>query len=271
MEYLELNAPPPLDDIVRCFWFLRGEFHSGGEPQTVVADGRLEIIMHLAEPFSRVDGDSTLRQADVLVSGQLTAPIRLAGNGAGDVVGIRFRTSAAARVLRVPLADLTDHVEPLAVISKPLATDLLNAARSREQPGARASAMARALWRHISRSPDSLAAHATSALETSNPLRIEALARSLGTTTRTLERRVTMATGLPPATLRRVMRFRRAFRMLEGAPRGTWAEVATRSGYADQAHLIRDFRQFAGEAPSDFFRAEAALARAIMGSDPDPA
>lgn len=271
VEYFELKAPPALDDIVQCVWFLRGEFPSCGEPQRVVADGRVEIILHLAEPFSRVAADGSTKQSDALVSGQLTAPIRLAGNGAGDVVGIRFRTTAAASVLRVPLADLTDRVEPLAVISKRLAADLLNAARSHEQPGGRASAIARALWQHISRSPDSLAAHATSALEISNPLRIEALARSLGTTTRTLERRVTLATGLPPATLRRVMRFRRAFRRLEAAPRGTWAEVATRSGYADQAHLIRDFRQFAGEAPSNFFQAEPDLARAIMGRESDPA
>ncbi len=271
VEYFELKAPPALDDIVHCVWFLRGEFASCDEPQTVVADGRLEIILHLAEPFSRVDGDASTRQADALVSGQLTAPIRLAGNGAGDVVGIRFRTSAAARVLRVPLADLTNRVEPLAIVSKRLAADLLNAARSREQPGARAAAIARALWRHISRLPDSLAAHAASALDASNPVRIEALSRSLGTSTRTLERRVTMATGLPPATLRRVMRFRRAFRVLDGAPRGTWAEVATRSGYADQAHLIRDFRQFAGAPPSAFFAEEPDLARAIMGIDPDQA
>ena len=267
MEYLELKAPPPLDDIVHCFWFLRGAFPAGGEPQTVVADGRLEIILHLAEPFSRVDTEGSAKQADALVSGQLTAPIRLAGNGPGDVVGIRFRTSAAASVLRLPLADLNDRVEPLTDVSRRLSMDLLRAARSREQPVARVSAIARALCRYVSRSPDSLAARATSALEAAHPARIETLARSLGTTTRTLERRVTLATGLPPATLRRVIRFRRAFRMLDGAPRGTWTEVATRSGFADQAHLIRDFRQFAGAAPTDFFADEPDLARAILNAE----
>jgi AraC-like DNA-binding protein len=95
--------------------------------------------------------------------------------------------------------------------------------------------------------------------------RIHALARDLRTTSRTLERRVTMATGLPPATLRRVIRFRRTFPQLEATPRGTWAQVATRSGYADQAHLIRDFRQFAGCSPSEFFGSDAGLARVIMG------
>jgi AraC-like DNA-binding protein len=270
MEYVEIPAPPPLDDIVRCFWFLRGDFPPSGESQTVVADGRLEIILHLAEPFSRVDGDGPMRQADALVSGQLTAPIRLRGNGVGDVVGIRFRTSAAASVLRLPLADLTNRVEPLDAVSAALASSMQDAVRRHDQPRARVAALALALGRRIVASPDPLAAIATSALATPTIGRIEALAHSLGTTPRTLERRVIMATGLPPATLRRVMRFRRAFMLLESAPRGTWTEVATRSGYADQAHLIRDFRQFAGAAPTDFFQAAPDLARAIMAGDPNP-
>ena len=98
MEYVELPAPPPLDELVKCFWFLRGEFPPQ-DAQTIVADGRLEIILHLAESFSLVADDGRRsRQAEVLVSGQLTAPVRLAGNGSGDVIGIRFRTTAAASV-----------------------------------------------------------------------------------------------------------------------------------------------------------------------------
>ena len=267
MEYVELPAPPPLDELVHCFWFLRGTFPST-DTQTVVADGRLEIILHLAESFSLVGDDGrSSRQADALVSGQLTVPVRLTGNGFGDVVGIRFRTTAAAAVVRMPLADLTDRVESLGDVSSALAAELLAAARAHRTASSRVTALSRVLGTRVSRSPDPLAGAATTALAAPGPLRIEALARSLGSTTRTLERRVIMATGLPPATLRRVMRFRRTFRLLESTPRGTWAEVAVKTGYADQAHLIRDFRQFTGASPSEFFGGGPELARAIMGTE----
>jgi len=51
-----------------------------------------------------------------------------------------------------------------------------------------------------------------------------------------------------PAVLRRVLRFRRAVALLRAgvAP----AEVAARAGYADQPHLSRDVRAFAGVSPA---------------------
>ena len=36
-----------------------------------------------------------------------------------------------------------------------------------------------------------------------------------------------------------------------------WATVATRYGYYDQSHLIRDFRQFAGATPAALLAARA--------------
>ncbi len=74
------------------------------------------------------------------------------------------------------------------------------------------------------------------------------LRTTLGWTTRTLHRRCLTAFGYGPSVLRRVLRFRRAVALLRAgvAP----AEVAAQAGYADQPHLSRDVRAFAGVSPA---------------------
>ena len=266
MEYAELAAPPPLDTLVRCFWFLRGD-DLGPDPQVIVPDGRLEIILHLGEPFLRHDQGNRYQQGEVLLSGQLTAPIRLSAGGTTDIVGIRFRTAAARAVLALPLGELTDRVEALSDVAPGLAQSLKTAAARTHGPVARVAALSGVLGRYVVSEPDPLAAAAIRSLSALHAPRVSHIAKAYGVTARTLERRVRNNAGLPPNVMRRLLRFRRAFRMLDQAPTGTWAGVAARAGYFDQAHLIRDFRQFAGAAPSEFFGTSPDLARAILAGE----
>ena len=264
VRYCELPAPPPLDRFIHCFWFLRGR--TNGSPQTVVPDGRAEIVLHLAEPFAQRHADgASRRQAPALVSGQLTGPLHLVPSIDADVVGIRFRSDAARAVLRVPLDELTDAVVPLRDVSPALAVALERGVRAVVSPEERVRAMAAALEAVSPLPPPPSVRAATEQLETGVPFDMRRLARSLGVTTRTLERRCRTEVGVPPAVLRRLARFRRAFRRLDRTPRGGWARVAAQTGYYDQAHMIRDFRSFAGIAPSDFFQHDPELARAFIG------
>ena len=266
MEYRELPPPAGLGHVVQCFWFLRGAGEAGGT-QTLVPDGRSEIVIHLREPFALLDGGGAARpQARVLAAGQLLGPLTLAPSADADVIGVRFRTEAASAVLGGALEEVTGLVAPLAEVKPGLEAALLDAAARERTPEQRAEALSRVLAGVVLRGPAPLVRGAVAALEPPAG-RIRELARGLGTTARTLERRVRDATGLSPRALRAVLRFRRVFRRLDRAPAGSWARVAVESGYYDQAHMIREFRRFAGVSPGRFFGREASLAVAFAGGD----
>lgn len=84
--------------------------------------------------------------------------------------------------------------------------------------------------------------------------RVADLAAELGWSRQHLTTRFRAELGLPPKTVARVLRFDAAVRAVDGAERPTWAAVAHGCGYADQAHLNRDFRALAGITPGDFLR-----------------
>jgi AraC-like DNA-binding protein len=270
MDYLEILPPPPLDRVVHRFWFLRtGEDAASSGIQTIVPDGRAEIVLHLGEPFAEVDPTGrALRQDRALVAGQLTAPYRLASCPGADVVGIRLRTGAAQRLLALPQAHLTGRVVPLADAVRGLEPRLLDAVRGETDARRRATRLASALGHLLSHGSSGPVEAAVALLETGSPGPIGALARSVGLTPRTLQRRFQAEVGIDPMLLRRILRFRTAFRRLERLPPGRWGRVAPRVGYFDQAHLIREFRRFAGAPPSVFFGAGPELARAFSGGEP---
>ena len=84
------------------------------------------------------------------------------------------------------------------------------------------------------------------------------LACAVGLSTRQLERAFRERVGLGPKTFLRLVRFQRALALLR-RPGASLAAIAARCGYFDQAHLVRDFREFAHESPGRFRAAQGEL------------
>jgi AraC-like DNA-binding protein len=78
------------------------------------------------------------------------------------------------------------------------------------------------------------------------------LAEEVGWSHRHLLARFRRQVGLGPKTAARLVRFERVLGRLEEGRGLDWGRVAREVGYADQAHLIRDFHQFAGATPTEF-------------------
>lgn len=73
---------------------------------------------------------------------------------------------------------------------------------------------------------------------------VEAMSRATGMSPRTLQRWFARHVGLPPRRYLRLLRFHKAF---AGVPDSVnLAGHAAASGFADQAHMARDFRALAG-------------------------
>ncbi|MGH2912275.1 MAG: helix-turn-helix domain-containing protein [Solirubrobacteraceae bacterium] len=83
-------------------------------------------------------------------------------------------------------------------------------------------------------------------------LRVADLATELGCSRKHLAARFREHVGLPPKLVARMLRFRHASDLMGTATGRSLAEVAALCGYYDQAHLDRDFRDFAGTTPTAY-------------------
>jgi AraC-like DNA-binding protein len=96
-------------------------------------------------------------------------------------------------------------------------------------------------------------------IETRGRARIGALTTELGWSRQRLIHRFREQVGMPPKTLARILRFQGAVRLLGTTRQVRWTELALECGYYDQAHMIREFGEFAGRTPTEFMRASLPL------------
>lgn len=94
---------------------------------------------------------------------------------------------------------------------------------------------------------------------------VHLVAETLGTSARTLQRRL-QAAGLTFAGVVRRTRYAVARRLLED-PRRKVGDIAQALGYSDAAHFTRAFRGWAGATPREFRRGAADRAAPPRPSD----
>jgi AraC-like DNA-binding protein len=214
MGYRETVPPTGLDDLVEAAWTADG----GADAVRILPDGCMDLIV--------VDGR-------VVIAGPDTSAL-ITTRGPQTLTGLRFRPGVLPRLLGVPAARLVGLRVPLDEV-RPLRNQTSLMAVTAELSSRRERAET-APW-----SLDALR-HVTTTLATGAT--VEQVASDTGWSTRTLQRQCQAVYGYGPAMLRRILRFRRATVLLQ-ADRSP-ADAAAAAGYADQPHLHREVRAFAG-------------------------
>jgi AraC-like DNA-binding protein len=212
MDYREYPPPPSLEGLIKVRWTLTGNGASQEWiGQQAVPDGCVEIITRLGGR-SRWNG----AQPERFAVGLIERPEGFEISGDARFEAIRLWPWAWPLIGDRPLAELRGRW-------------LAYEGPSLDQIEARLAA------------GTSLAATGRAILAAST---VEEMVRTTGMTPRTLQRWFARHVGLPPRRYLRLLRFHKAFEQVPEQP--SLADHAAAQGYADQAHMARDFRAMAG-------------------------
>ncbi len=265
MRYSEIPSRPPLNRFVECLWTLEGDGPSpGGAPERILPDGCVELILNFGERFSQHQNNERELQPRHFLVGQMSGPILISPNGAVQLLGIRFHPGGTAPFLRVPMNELTDQIAELGSLSSELERELLLVSEDLPSLPDKIAAVEIALIARLMRgSPQSSAIRlAARIVDSAGSISVDQLAVAAGISSRQLERRFLREIGVGPKLLGRILRFQQVFRAVERVD-SAWASIAVECGYYDQAHLIRDFSQFAGQTPAVLLAERSALTEAF--------
>jgi AraC-like DNA-binding protein len=179
--------------------------------------------------------------------------------GSGRALGIMFRPAGFRPLLGRPLSSTRDRAFPWAeVVGEAAAGDLASAVAGAADGEAMAAAADAALaalvparrgaWERTAALAERIAADPSF-------LTVEDVAAHAGATSRQVQRWFADHVGIgPKAVIRRYRLYEAAERARGGGP-VDWARVAASLGYADQAHLTRDFTAAFGLPPGRYLAA----------------
>lgn len=251
LHYCELTAPPALASYIRCIWRLCGD-GIAGPPESIIPDGCAELILNVGDPFVRHTSGGSHQQPLCLVAGQITRAIAIAPSGRVDLWGVRFQPWGAAPWLGFSGVEMRDRLTSLDDVAPMLVGDLAAAAEARSELRQQEILIAALEGHHVrARAFDRrLARLMATVAEHREPFTVRALARHVGLSVRRVQRLFRDDVGLSPVQAHRIARFQRALSIRRAHPRLTWSAVASRAGYYDQAHLIHDAHDIAGQTPA---------------------
>jgi AraC-like DNA-binding protein len=234
---------PPLptqEPFIEHFWIQHT--HSGpvGHTWRIIPDANPYLIFVVSRKHSQIDGRCFLvgarsRFADVTMADRILT------------CGARLRLGALPLLTRFSATDFTDRSVSVEDVFGALGKRLVEQLHELSSPNHAISIISDFLsrrWKGHDR---------VGRLPLGRYTRVDDMAARTGLPVRTLRSRLMQHVGLSP---KRVIRIERLHRALVGSQCRSiaWGEIAASSGFADQAHMIREFRDLLGESPTVWSR-----------------
>lgn len=243
---------------VKCYWQL--EKPEGFLHERLLPNGETQLIFHYGQPFRESYGGNSTNQPNSLVCGQFTRFKDIFSEQEAGLLGVVFHPFASNALFGIPAHHFTHLSVGLTDIDSGL-YDIgmrIASANTLKQRLMLIEDFILCRMRKLNQRHFALVKKSVEILGKNNSeADISKVAGSLFVGERQFERLFKDYVGLTPMRFAGISRFHKALGLFGSSLNLT--AIALESGYYDQAHFIREFKNIAGEKPS-------ALRKRLFGS-----
>jgi len=261
MNYQTFQPHSDLKSLVKCFWTLEVSAEESSQKQRILPDGCIELIFILGDDIKRITSeDEFIIQPRAMVLGQITEPFFIEPTGYVNSFAVRFYPYGFANFVPTPIKKLTNKEIPIALLfgekpSKELEQKIVHATDTNK----RIKIIEDFLLDKL-KSETTIDNIVKSTIDiillTRGSAPINAILKEDLSKRRQLERKFLKQIGISPKQLGKVIRLQTALKMLLNQQSDSLTKIAYESEYYDQAHFIKDFKEFTGTNPKDFLEDE---------------
>lgn len=271
MNYQVYTPAAELQSLVKCYWTLEDEASALPVRQRVVPDGCMEMIFHYGDLYRQyLEDGSSLIQPRSFVFGQITSFLEIEPTGASGIVAVRFFPDGLTPFIDMPASCLENRAVGLQELfgeKGMLLEQEVIAAPGNEK---RMELIENFLLSRLTE-PATIDTITKACVETifqaQGQIAVTELADKMKMNRRNMERKFLSVIGMSPKQLSRVVRLQSALKMMEQKKCSNLTDLAYENGYYDQAHFIRDFKEFTGTSPRSFFAKNTELSALFIAAE----
>ncbi|MDH4071359.1 MAG: helix-turn-helix transcriptional regulator [Ignavibacteria bacterium] len=271
MQYRTFEPSKDLAALVKCYWTLESPKEDNPPRQRIVPDGCMEMIFHYGDLYRQYTNETnSIIQPRCFVIGQLTRPLEIQPTGATGIFSVRFHPEGFTPFATRPVKELENRAVALEQLFGKEGADLgHNTVNASTTPG-RIDIVERFLTTRLTdtRTIDRVVQSTVETILTANGrISVDELSEQVRVNRRQLERRFSSAIGLSPKQLSKTIRLQAALRLLANGKFSSLTTLAHEGEYYDQAHFIKDFREFTGLTPKEFYSEHLTMSSLFYGTD----
>ncbi len=256
---LETRSPTAaLRPFVKTLWASAPGPDAVGGRERILPTGDSHVVFLLGDEPPRLgdpDAGESRRLGLAVLGGPRATPYDKTVLRPGASVGAQLRPGAVQALFGVPAHELASRHTDLRDLWGGLAHATRERLASDTELPARLDRLERVLLSRVPRLHGLHPAVAQALLGLASGGRVAEAVAGSGYSHRRFIDLFLGAVGLTPKLYARVRRFRTVLRRAAARPHARWADLAQEAGYADQAHLTREFRELASMSPGEWRRA----------------
>ena len=254
MIYERIPPANSLSDYIESFWIIDGKNDHIPQIQKIIPDGHPEFIFHYGDAYKiNLSGDWET-QSNALLAGQIRNHFYLRNTGKSGMIGVKMMPTALTKLFDLNMSNYTDTVVALTSIT----SDSLDLSTLPKPSLETKDGFIKVFQGIISNRLQSINSSKTEtelALEelrgSNGSVSITELCEKIDIRERQLERQFSKYIGLSPKFYARIIRLGYIFELMQNQD-NSWADLVYQSGFYDQSHFIKNFKEFTGEDPSAY-------------------
>lgn len=257
MDYQTFEPNPLINSFVKCYWTLHAPKEANPEKQRIVPDGCMEMIFHHGDLYKQYTEDGGyLLQPRCFVFGQITKTLEIQPRGVTAIFAVRFQPDGFVPFANIPLKQLENNAVSLSKLFGDEGLDLEHKIIAALTTQDRIAIIESFLMNRLMAS-ETIDRMITSSVKTildlKGQLSVMEIADAVDINRRYLERRFSTVIGLSPKQLAKIVRLQSTIHTMLSKNVDNLTVLAYESNYFDQAHFIKDFKEFTGVSPKKFY------------------